>query len=161
MKKVLVMFVTAFICSLSMLGQTSVATIGRAVTQCNDFAFAKNMLTGDGLIYDKAKSNKSFARFYKPAQYADEALFVEVYKLNGGNKIEKCVITFYNVHFLSDLIRVGYKYCDPGNLSIKPFQELHESNEYAVGLNRNKEGWIVATFFRYDQKVKFEHLLEK
>lgn len=161
MKKVLVTFMTVFICSLSTLGQTSVATIGRAVTQCNDFAFAKNLLTGDGLIYDEAKSNKSFARFYKPAQYADKALFVEVYKSKGGSKIEKCVITFCNVNFLSDLRRVGYKYCNPEDLSIEPFQELYESDKYAMGLNRNKKGWLVATFFRYDQEVEFEHLLEK
>ena len=150
-----------FFCSLSTLGQTSVATIGRAVTQCNDFAFAKNLLTGDGLIYDEAKSNKSFARFFKPAQYADKALFVEVYKLSGSNKIEKCVITFYNVNFLSDLSRVGYKYCNPEDLSIEPFQVLYESDKYAMGFNRNKKGWLVATFFRYDQDVEFEHLLEK
>ena len=55
-----------FICSLSAWGQTSVATIGRAVTQCNDFAFAKNLLTGDGLAYDETKSNKNYAKFYNP-----------------------------------------------------------------------------------------------
>ena len=161
MKKVLVTFMAVFICSLSTLGQTSVATIGRAVTQCNDFAFAKNLLTGDGLIYDEAKSNKSFARFYKPAQYADKALFVEVYKSKGGSKIEKCVVTFYNVNYLSDLSKVGYKYCNPEDLSIEPFQMLYESDKYAMGLNSNKKGWLVATFFRYDQEVEFEHLLEK
>ena len=162
MKKVLVTFMTVFISSLSTLGQTSVATIGRAVTQCNDFAFAKNLLTGDGLAYDETKSNKNYAKFYNPkAQYADKVLFVEIYKLSGSNKIEKCVITFYNINFLSDLRRVGYKYCNPEDLSIEPFQELYESDKYAMGLNRNKKGWLVATFFRYDQEVEFEHLLEK
>ena len=158
MKKVLVAFMAVFICSLSAWGQTSVATIGRAVTQCNDFAFAKNLLTGDGLIYDETKSNKSFARFYKPAQYADKALFVEVYKSREDNKIEKCVVTFYNVNYLSDLRKIGYKYCNPEELSIEPFQELYESDKYAMGLNRNKKGWLIATFFRYDQEVEFEHL---
>lgn len=162
MKKVLVAFMAVFFCSLSAWGQTSVATIGRAVTQCNDFAFAKNLLTGDGLAYDETKSNKNYAKFYNPkAQYADKALFVEVYKLSGSNKIEKCVITFYNINLLSDLRRVGYKYCNPEDLSIEPFQELYESDKYAMGLNRNKKGWLVATFFRYDQEVEFEHLLEK
>ncbi len=161
MKKVLVTFMAVFICSLSAWGQTSVATIGKAVTQCNDFAFAKKLLTGDGLIYDEAKSNKSFARFYKPAQYADKAMFVEVYKSKGCSKIEKCVVTFSNVKYLSDLSRVGYKYFNPEDLSIEPFQMLYESGKYAMGFNCNKKGWLIATFFRYDQEVEFEHLLEK
>ena len=162
MKKVLVAFMAVFICSLSAWGQTSVATIGRAVTQCNDFAFAKNLLTGDGLLIDETTSNKNYAKFYNPkARYADKALFVEVYKSREGSKIEKCVITFYNVNFLSDFRMIGYKYCNPEDLSIEPFQELYESDKYAMGLNRNKRGWLVATFFRYDQEVEFEHLLEK
>lgn len=58
------------------------------------------MLIGDGLTYDETKSNKNYAKFYNPkAKYADKALLVEIYKLSGSNKIEKCVITFYNVNF--------------------------------------------------------------
>lgn len=162
MKKVLVLFVAVFICSLSVGGQTSVATIGRAVTQCDDFAFAKKMLINDGLAYDESKSNKNYAKFYNPnAKYADKALFVEIYRLGNSNKIEKCVIVFYNANFLSDLRRMGYKYCDPDGLSIEPFQELYEADKYAMGLNLNERGWLVATFFRYGHGVKFEHLLEK
>ena len=148
-----------FIYNINALGQTSISTIGKAVTQCNDFEFAKNMLIGDGLAYDETTSNKNYAKFYNPkAQYADKALFVEVYKLSGSNKIEKCVITFYNVDFLSDFRKVGYKYCNSEGLSIEPFQELYEAEKYAMGVNRSKRGLLVATFFRYDQEVEFEHL---
>lgn len=159
MKKATTALFILFLCSINALGQTSIVSIGKAVTQCNDFAFAKNMLIGDGLTYDETQSNENYASFYNSkVQYADKALFVGVYKLSGSNKVEKCVITFYNINFLSDLKKVGYQYCNPNNLSIKPFQELYESDKYAMGLNRNKKGWLIATFFRYDQEVEFEHL---
>jgi protein TonB len=158
MKRTLVVLVAVFLCSVNALGQTSVATIGRAITQCNDFEYAKLLLTSDGLIIDETTSNKNYAKFYNPkAQHVDKALFVEIYKLNGNNKIEKCVITFYNVNFLSDCMKVGYKYCNPEGLSIEPFQALYEADKYAMGLN-NKRGWLIATFFRFDQEVDFEHL---
>ena len=142
------------------MGQTSVASIGRAITQCNDFNYAKLLLTGDGLIYDETKSNKSLARFYKPAKSINDALFVYVYKSKEGVKIEKCVVIVLN-DYLSELRALGYEYVDPKGLSIEPFEALYESGKYAVGLNRNKRGWLVVTFFRWDQDVEFEHLLEK
>ena len=145
------------LCCISAFGQISVAAIGRAVTQCDDFAFAKNMLTADGLIYNEAKSDKNCAKYYRPnAKYTFEALFVDIYKIKNSNKIEKCVITFSNADFLTNMWT--YKYCNPYGLSIEPFQALYQDDRYAMGLNLLESGWYVATFFDFGRDVKFEHL---
>jgi hypothetical protein len=157
MKKILVILLS--ICSLSSaFGQVSVSTIGRAVTQCNNFKDVKNLLLSYGLICDEEKSNENFVAFYKPSQYAYSTMIVDVYKMKYENKVEKCVVKFYNLKYISDLKMLGYKYCSPDTVSLAPFQELYQSGVHEMGLNRDKQGWLIATFFRYDQDVELEHL---
>jgi len=159
MKRVMVMLMAVFLCSLSAWCQISAVTIGKAVTQCNDFAFAKKMLANDGLVYNQKSSTASCAVYEYPATYADEALIVKVYKLPKKNKVEKCVILIGQKHlsrYSSDLREYGYNYTDPNGLSIEPFQELYECDELAVGNRINSRGWFEATFFRWGQGAKFD-----
>lgn len=142
-----------FLCSLSAWSRLSVATIGHAVMTSNDFAYAKKMLTNDGLVYD-AKSTPSRAIF-KIAQsaYADEVLIVEVHKMANSKKVEKCVITYGQKYLRPldrDLRRLGYD-SETYGYSIDPYQMLYSYERYAMGFNINEKGWCVSTFFRYDQ----------
>lgn len=160
MKRLLVMLWAVFICSLCTWSQYySVAAIGKTVTQCNDFAYAKTMLKKEGLTYDAKFSTASHARFRNAdVAYADEALIVDIYKKKGTKKVEKCVLSFgerYVRRLSDDLSRHGYTYTSTARLSIEPFRELWECNELAVGMYINDKGWFVATFFRWGQGVKF------
>lgn len=164
MKKVLFILIAVFFCSINVNGQ-SVATIGMAVTQCNDFEFAKKMVSNDGLVYNSEKSTPNCAYYSKQnAKYASDVLIVVIYKMKGSSKVEKCVVTFgdgaYFRNLPMDLTKLGYRNENAAQLglSIEPFQELWSCNELAMGLNLTKKGWFIATFFSYSQDVKFEHL---
>ena len=163
MKKVLTLFLAVILYSINLWGQTSIVTIGKAVTQCNDFTFAKNMLIGDGLIFNESKSSPSKAIFYISTSNAFEKFVVEVYKMNNSSEVEKCVITFGEKYFKQlpiELRKFEYIYLDAEEygLSSEPFQELWECGKNAMGLNRNDKGFYIATFYRYEQEVQFEHL---
>ncbi len=153
------MLMAVIVCSLSAWCQPSAVVIGKAVTQSNDFAHAKEMLVYDGLVYNQKSSTESLAVYEYPANYADEALIVKIYKMPKSNKVEKCVILIgqrYLSSYASDLRKYGYSYTDPNGLSIEPFQELYEDGKFAVGARINSRGWFEATFFRWDQDVKFD-----
>lgn len=153
MKKLLVLLMAVFLCSLSAWCRPSVATIGVAVTRSNDFAHAKTMLTNDGLVYD-SKSTSDHAIFkIANSAYADEVLIVEVFKKKNSKKVEKCVITFgdkYLGNLDTDLRRLGYS-SETYGLSVDPYQMLYNNEQYAMGFKLNEKGWCEATFFRYDQ----------
>lgn len=160
MKRVMLMFMAVMVCSLSAWCQSSAAIIGRAVTQSNDFAFAKKMLINDGFVYSQKSSTANCAVYeYPDARYADEVMNIKIYKLPKSNKVEKCVILLgqkYLSSFGGSLRKLGYTYASTNGLSIKPFQGLYEDGEFAVGERINSKGWYEATFFRWGQGVKFE-----
>ena len=87
MKKVLTLFLAVILYSINLWGQTSIVTIGKAVTQCNDFTFAKKMLIGDGLIFNESKSSPNKAIFYISTSNAFEKFVVEVYKMNNSSEV--------------------------------------------------------------------------
>lgn len=145
------------VCSLSAWCQPSAASIGRAVTQCDDFAYSKKMLEGDGFIINPKQTTKTCAVYeYPKAQYADEAMIVKIYKMLDSQKVEKCVILIgqkYLSRFPSELRKYGYSWTNPNGLSIEPFQELYEDGKYAMGARINKRGWYEAAFFRWGRNV--------
>lgn len=160
MKRVMLMLTAVIVCSLSAWCQSSAATIGRAVTQSNNFAFAKKMLINDGFVYSQKSSTDRCAVYeYPGARYVDEAMIIKIYKLSKSNKVEKCVILLgqkYLSSFGSSLRKLGYTRTNTYGLSIEPFQGLYEDGEFAVGERINSRGWYEATFFRWGQDVKFE-----
>lgn len=167
MKKVLFILIAVLFCSINVNGQ-SVVAIGTAVTQCNDFEFAKKMVSNDGLAYNSEKSSPNRAYFSNPnAKYTSDVLIVEIYKMKNSSEVEKCVVTFadgtYYRNLSKDLSSLGYRYenAKAQGLPIEPLQELYSRGEYAMGLNLKKNGWFVATFFQYGHDVKFEHLTNK
>ena len=151
---------TILLCSMSMWSKPSVVAIGRAATQSNDFAHAQKMIVNDGFVLNQKTSTANCSVYeYSKAKYADEALIIKLYKMPKSSKVEKFVV-FIGQKFLSsfayDLSMLGYEYTDTQGMSIEPFQELYEDGKYAVGIRINPQGWYEATFFRWDQKVKFE-----
>lgn len=80
-----------FLYNINALGQTSIISIGKAVTQCNDFTFAKNMLIDDGLTYDENQSNENYASFYnsKAQEVEFEHLNDSIIKKDVANKYEE------------------------------------------------------------------------
>lgn len=148
----MVMLMTVFLCSLSAWCQSSVVTIGKAVTQCNDFAFAKKMIVNEGLTFDKKESTSKCAVFKNSPKYADDVMVIKLYK-KGTNKVDKCVIIFagdgkFGRTLASDQRNNGYTYDGPAQPN---FAELYSCNHLGMGLDRDAKGYLVATFLRYDQ----------
>lgn len=151
---------TILLCSISGWSKPSVVAIGRAVTQSNDYAHAQKMIVNDGFILNQKTSSADCSVYeYSKARYADEALIIKLYKMPKSSKVEKCVVFVGQSHlskFASDASMYGYNYTDTQGMSIDPFQELYEDGKYAIGIRINPQGWYEATFFRWDQKVKFD-----
>lgn len=156
MKRVFMMLMAVFICSLSVWCQNA-ASIGRAVTQFDDFAYSKKMLTADGFILNQKQTTKTCVVYEWPdAKYVDEAMIVKIYKMPNSQKVEKCVILIgqkYLSRFGSELYKYGYRRTSQNGLSIEPFQELYEDERFAMGARINKRGWYEATFFRWGRIV--------
>lgn len=159
MKRVILMLMAVIVCSISAWSQNA-ASIGRAVTQCDDFAFSKKMLIHDGFVLNQKQTTKTCAVYEWPdAKYVDQAMIVKIYKMPNSQKVEKCVILIgqkYLSRFGSDLRKYGYTRTNPNGLSIKPFQGLYEDGKYAVGERINQKGWYEATFFCWDRNVKVD-----
>lgn len=153
------MLVAVVVCSLSAWClNPSPAVVGIAISQCNDFSQSKKMLTNDGYVYNSKQSTNSCAVYEYPANYADEAITVKVYRLGKTNKVEKCVIKIgqkYMQRYASELTKHGYRYTNTYGYSIKPFQALAENGRYAAG-EQLKNGWFVVTFFQWGQDVDFD-----
>ena len=150
------MLAAVVVCSLSAWCQNA-ASIGRAVTQCDNFAYSEKMLTGDGFVRNQKQTTKTCLVYEWPkAKYADEAMTVKIYKMPNSQKVEKCVILIgqkYLSRFDSQLREYGYRRTNPNGLSIEPFQELYEDERFAMGARINKRGWYEATFFLWGRNV--------
>lgn len=150
----------AIVCSLSAWCQNA-ASIGRAVTQCDNFAYSKKMLAGDGFVINKKQTTANCAVYeYPNAKYVDEAMIVKIYKMPNSQKVKKCVVLIgqkYLSRFASELRKYGYRLTNPGGLSIEPFQELYEDERFAMGARINEHGWYEATFFRWGRDVSVDN----
>lgn len=132
----------------------SVVVMGKAVTTSNNFSHAKTMLINDGLSVDKTSklNSANCVVFTNKGKYQDNILIVRLYKAAKSHKVEKIEFLFSpNGKFFrsigTDLRKYGYVY----EGSAEPdFQELHSCDNLGCGLNINKQGWLEATFLRYD-----------
>ncbi|MDE5595429.1 MAG: hypothetical protein K2I89_07650 [Muribaculaceae bacterium] len=159
MKRAMLMLMAVLMFSVSAWCQNA-ASIGRAVTQVDDFAYSKKMLTADGFVLNQKQTTTTCLVYEWPkAKYADEAMIVKIYKMPNSQKVEKCVILIgqkYLSHFGSQLREYGYSRTNPNGLSIEPFQELYEDEKFAMGARINKRGWYEATFFRWGRNVNVD-----
>ena len=132
----------------------SVVVMRMAVTMSNTFAHAKTMLINDGLSVDKTSklNSANCVVLTNSGKYQDNVLIVRLYKAAKSQKVEKCEFVFSpNGKFYrslgADLRKYGYVY----EGSAEPdYQELHSCDNLGCGLNINKQGWLEATFLRYD-----------
>lgn len=159
MKRAMLMLMAVVMCSISAWCQNA-ASIGRAVTQIDDFAYSKKMLIGDGFVLNQKQSTADCAVYeYPDAKYVDEAMIVKIYKMPKSQKIKKCVILIgqkYLSRFPAELSKYGYTRTNPNGLSIEPFTELYEDESFAMGARLNKQCWYEATFFRWGRNVNFD-----
>ena len=153
------MLMAVVVCSLSAWCQNA-AAIGRAVTQFDDFAYSKKMLTADGFTLNQKQSTTTCLVYEWPkAKSANEDMIVKIYKTPNSQKIKKCVILIgekYLSSFDSQLRKYGFSRTNPNGLSIEPFQELYEDGKYAMGARINKRGCYEATFFRWGRNVNVD-----
>jgi len=151
MKRVMVMLMAVFLCSLSAWCQSSIVAIGKAVTQSNNFEHAKTMIVNEGFTLDKEQSTAECVIFKNAPKYADGLVVIRLYK-KGTSKVAKCEITFagngkYGRNLARNQRNYGYSYDGPGAPN---FAELYSCEYLGMGLD-SLDGWLVATFLRYDQ----------